>query len=139
MTLTESRNAALKHAIRFQHAPLEEVRDLAAKYVRAGSINCESYARRAGIPGWRTQRDYGWEGWDWDKNGDWVYFYNMPLAVERCANRFWGEVETLQKQAKERYPQGWQYYPGDTCPHGVYVGGCGIDHMCMACEMGDDD
>jgi hypothetical protein len=34
------------------------------------------------------------------------------------------------------YPQGWTYYPGDTCPHGVYVGGCGVDLMCGACESG---
>ena len=25
----------------------------------------------------------------------------------------------------------------DHCKHGVYVGGCGIDWMCHACEMGD--
>ena len=36
----------------------------------------------------------------------------------------------------ERYPQGWAYYPGDTCMHGVYVGGSGIDWMCHDCEMG---
>lgn len=29
-----------------------------------------------------------------------------------------------------------QSYP--FCPHGVYVGGCGVDHMCHACEMGDE-
>jgi hypothetical protein len=34
------------------------------------------------------------------------------------------------------YPQGWSYYPGDRCEHGVYVGGVGVDHMCHACEMG---
>lgn len=28
------------------------------------------------------------------------------------------------------------YYP--YCVHGVYVGGCGADYMCGACEMGDD-
>lgn len=32
------------------------------------------------------------------------------------------------------YPQGWRYYPGDTCRHGVYVGGCGADLMCGRCE-----
>lgn len=36
----------------------------------------------------------------------------------------------------ERYPQGWTAYPGDTCIHGKYVGGCGIDHICPECEMG---
>ena len=25
----------------------------------------------------------------------------------------------------------------DYCKHGVFVGGCGIDWMCQACEMGD--
>lgn len=28
--------------------------------------------------------------------------------------------------------------PPGYCPHGKYVGGCGIDWMCFACEMGDD-
>ena len=37
------------------------------------------------------------------------------------------------------YPQGWQSYPGDICKHGKYVGGIGVDHMCQACELGDDD
>lgn len=37
---------------------------------------------------------------------------------------------------REEYPQGWQSYPGDICPHGRYVGGVGIDHMCGFCEMG---
>ena len=36
------------------------------------------------------------------------------------------------------YPQGWSYYPGDTCKHGVYVGGCGVDYMCPQCENGED-
>lgn len=33
------------------------------------------------------------------------------------------------------YPQGWVSYPGDTCKHGVYVGGCGADYMCGSCEF----
>ncbi len=36
---------------------------------------------------------------------------------------------------EKRYPQGWDYYPGDKCKHGVYVGGSGIDWMCHQCEM----
>jgi len=32
------------------------------------------------------------------------------------------------------YPQGWDHYPGDVCPHGRYVGGCGVDWMCPRCE-----
>jgi len=35
------------------------------------------------------------------------------------------------------YPQGWDHYPGDTCTHGKYVGGCGEDIMCHRCEMGE--
>jgi len=27
--------------------------------------------------------------------------------------------------------------PYPYCPHGSYVGGCGIDYMCHPCEMGD--
>jgi hypothetical protein len=29
--------------------------------------------------------------------------------------------------------------PDGYCPHGTYVGGCGIDWICGACELGDDD
>jgi hypothetical protein len=29
-----------------------------------------------------------------------------------------------------------QQYP--FCPHGEYVGGCGVDHMCFDCEMGTE-
>ena len=39
---------------------------------------------------------------------------------------------------EQEYPQGWESYPGDICPHGVYVGGCGIDWMCPHCESGED-
>ena len=39
---------------------------------------------------------------------------------------------------KAEYPQGWNYYPGDVCKHGMYTGGCGVDWMCGPCEMGDD-
>lgn len=42
------------------------------------------------------------------------------------------------KEAQKEYPQGWNYYPGDVCQHGVYVGGCGPDLMCFNCEMGYD-
>jgi hypothetical protein len=37
------------------------------------------------------------------------------------------------------YPQGWVSYPGDTCTHGTYVGGCGFDYMCNACEFSEED
>ena len=42
-----------------------------------------------------------------------------------------------EAQAKKDYPQGWKYYPGDVCVHGVYTGGCGIDWMCQLCENGE--
>lgn len=45
--------------------------------------------------------------------------------------------DRCERSAERRYPQGWRGYPGDTCRHGVYVGGCGIDRMCGACEMGE--
>lgn len=45
---------------------------------------------------------------------------------------------THQALYDRAYPQGWKGYPGDTCPHGVYVGGCAEDFMCFKCEMGED-
>jgi hypothetical protein len=42
-----------------------------------------------------------------------------------------------EAQANRNYPQGWNYYPGDTCKHGAYVGGCGVDRVCPQCEMGE--
>ena len=42
------------------------------------------------------------------------------------------------KLIEEEYPQGWDYYPGDICKHGKYVGGMGVDHMCQLCELGID-
>ena len=47
--------------------------------------------------------------------------------------------DECEKRIAADYPQGFRYYPGDTCKHGVYVGGCGADYMCGACEMGEDD
>ena len=34
----------------------------------------------------------------------------------------------------ERYPQGWSYYAGDICDHGMYTGGIGYDYMCGYCD-----
>lgn len=53
----------------------------------------------------------------------------------------WHGGETMycdehEAELVKRYPQGWAYYAGDTCHHGVYVGGVGIDYMCHNCEMG---
>lgn len=32
-----------------------------------------------------------------------------------------------------------QKQPYPFCPHGSYVGGCGVDHMCIDCEMGYEE
>ena len=59
----------------------------------------------------------------------------------QCGSWFAGEQMTCakcEKRAEKMYPQGWRHYPGDTCRHGVYVGGCGIDYMCSRCEADQD-
>ena len=63
-----------------------------------------------------------------------------PIEV-RCGTTWNSEMHLCpecDEKALERYPQGWRYYPGDTCKPGTYVGGCGVDHMCGLCESGDD-
>jgi len=42
--------------------------------------------------------------------------------------------ERCKKRYAKMYPQGWETYPGDKCPHGTYVGGSGPDLMCDLCE-----
>lgn len=61
--------------------------------------------------------------------------------VEDCGRWRGGYVELCgpcTEHYEKKYPQGWNYYPGDCCIHGTYVGGCGADLMCGACESGDD-
>lgn len=43
------------------------------------------------------------------------------------------QCPACEAAASEQYPQGWRFYPGDICKHGVYVGG---DHDCACgqCE-----
>ena len=41
-----------------------------------------------------------------------------------------------ESKARKQFPQGWKCYPGDTCVHGVYVGGVEFDYMCHICEGG---
>jgi hypothetical protein len=59
----------------------------------------------------------------------------------KCGEYFSGQgkllCSTCENKAKARWPQGWRYYPGDTCKHGTYVGGCMCDLMCGACESGE--
>ena len=44
--------------------------------------------------------------------------------------------DRCNKRYAKMYPQGWETYPGDICPHGDYVGGIGPDLMCGLCEGG---
>lgn len=53
--------------------------------------------------------------------------YGHSILCDKCKTKY-----------LEQYPQGWRYYPGDVCPHGVYVGGCGVDWMCGRCESGEE-
>ena len=47
--------------------------------------------------------------------------------------------EECQHKLEERYPQGWRETPGDTCPHGTYVGDAGgPDYLCWKCEAGEE-
>lgn len=43
--------------------------------------------------------------------------------------------EECEQKAGATYPQGWRDVPGDTCPHGTYVGDAhGPDLLCPQCE-----
>lgn len=71
-----------------------------------------------------------------------VPVFNFAGRPAKCgdSNSIDGTIlcATHLREAKRRYPQGWSYYPGDRCKHGVYVGGSGRDLMCGPCEMGED-
>jgi hypothetical protein len=58
------------------------------------------------------------------KCGD--YYCGEKVLCDECTHKF-----------EKQYPQGWVGYPGDTCVHGVYVGGCMEDRMCGRCENGE--
>jgi len=67
--------------------------------------------------------------------------YDGSPIYKRCGATYMSEEHfcaECQQMYEKRYPQGWLSYPGDTCEHGTYVGGCGEDHMCFACEQGDE-
>jgi hypothetical protein len=73
---------------------------------------------------------------------DVVYDYNRHRdedMITQCGEWRSGTVlcDACLAKAEQRYPQGWSYYPGDVCKHGMYTGGTGIDWMCGPCEMGD--
>lgn len=58
---------------------------------------------------------------------------DCPYGYDLCDNKDCSGRKKILKQ----YPQGWRYYPGDVCRHGMYVGGCGIDWICGYCENGE--
>lgn len=63
-------------------------------------------------------------------------------VMVKCGSWFGGIkliCDPCMEKAQKEYPQGWRYYPGDVCKHGRYVGGCGADYLCPACEFGDDE
>lgn len=58
-------------------------------------------------------------------------------TLKKKCGGFWGRkllCDTCERKAEKQYPQGWRYYPGDVCKHGVYTGGSGIDWICGRCE-----
>ena len=70
-----------------------------------------------------------------------MYRRDGSEVENKCGSYFAGEKQlcaTCERRASKMYPQGWVGYPGDTCRHGTYVGGCGVDHICGACEAGND-
>lgn len=71
------------------------------------------------------------------KETDWKFGREVALV---CGSYYGGEMflcTACEAAASFEYPQGWRGYPGDTCKHGVYVGGCGVDWMCAHCELGE--
>lgn len=70
-----------------------------------------------------------------------------PASTKKCKYPWCGKwhggtkrfCDKHQREYEREYPQGWRGYPGDTCEHGVYVGGVGYDYMCGICEAGKDD
>ena len=47
--------------------------------------------------------------------------------------------DACEDKYRQQYPQGWRNVPGDTCPHGNYVGDpYGPDLLCGQCESGED-
>lgn len=69
------------------------------------------------------------------------YILSGRIIEKICGNYYGGDkllCEECERKAEETYPQGWRGYPGDTCKHGVYVGGVGVDHICRLCELGED-
>lgn len=77
--------------------------------------------------------------------GEWSNFLAQETGdgtiTAKCGTYRRGVVQLCEQhraEAEARYPQGWRGYPGDTCKHGVYVGGVMEDFMCAACEAGED-
>lgn len=106
--------------------------------VTVTAANSEAYARcqkgeEVGQPYIRTSTHSWWEpavykcekcGGEYDNDGCSVNQDNG--GYHGVCNDCWAKT----------YPQGWRAYPGDTCEHGKYTGGCGVDWICHWCEMG---
>lgn len=83
-----------------------------------------------------TEIDDGMRYSHTDMYGEDQYRFVRPIKCGDSGTYGTELCEECEKDFTERYPQGWSYYPGDRCTHGVYVGGVGVDHMCHNCEMG---
>lgn len=70
-----------------------------------------------------------------------VFGNRVMVGHDECHDMRGGSMvlcDACLAQAEKDYPQGWRGYPGDTCRHGRYTGGCGVDWMCGPCEMGEE-
>ena len=72
-----------------------------------------------------------------DANGVDIHTEEHPVYCNDWKDGSMALCDDCEDRAKQEYPQGWNWYPGDICEHGKYVGGCGIDLMCQWCEDGD--
>lgn len=62
--------------------------------------------------------------------------FGRTVKTQCGTTDIWGaraQCEDCMEEETKRYPQGWKFHPGDTCPHGNYTGS---GHLCGACEDG---
>jgi len=73
----------------------------------------------------------------WQEQRAWRQLRALPCGGKHSTSvNGDGTCDACHPLYERVYPQGWSYYPGDVCEHGRYVGGCGADYMCPACEGG---
>lgn len=117
---------------------------------------------------WRLATPKGPEHWlelewvvEWDHGRLIVHMSNVARAVKRLVELWDGELDDHRTEGEDQmlddlsliggalgYLRAHEHARLDDkaerevgegrCRHGVYVGGCGIDWMCGACEMDDD-